>query len=460
MTRPLPPWFDDAKFGIFVHWTAAAVPAFAPVGPSPFDIAEHEGWEAAFARTPYVEWYLNSLSIEGSPVAEYHAEHHPDTPYDAFVAEFLAGHAGWDPAAWARLFRAAGAKYVVLVTKHHDGVTLWPSEIPNPNKENWASPRDCVGDLAAAVRAEGMRFGTYYSGGLDWSFGGLPITDFGSMIGAIPQTDEYLAYADAHWRELIDRYQPSVLWNDIGYPSNADLGALHDYYLERVPDGVVNDRFKWAAPTDEVHSDFLTPEYSTVGPPDGRKWESTRGMGTSFGYNRMEDPADYLSVDDLVRMVIDVTAHGGNVLLNVGPMGDGRIPWTQAERLLALGAWLDTNSDAIYDTRPWTSAPADQCGPTDGTTADGRDVRFTWSPTDGSVFATVIGARPAGDTGNAVVTFEVPDHVGAAGANGTVVTRLGHGRPLVWERTDECLTVHLTDVPAGDPAFVLRIAPA
>src|SRR3546814_20574319 len=90
-----------------------------------------------------------------------------------------------------------------------------------------------------------MRFGTYYSGGLDWTFGGLPMTDFSAMFAAIPQTPEYLAYADTHWRELIARYQPDLLWNDIGYPAAADLDGLLAEYSAAVPEGVVHNRFDW-----------------------------------------------------------------------------------------------------------------------------------------------------------------------------------------------------------------------
>src|SRR5262245_36516634 len=379
--RALPQWFDDAKFGIFVHWTAAAVPAFAPVGPSPFELAAEQGERAAFANSPYVEWYQNSLAIEGSPVQRHHAATYGDLPYEAFVQQFLSGHGGWNPHDWADLFARAGARYVVLVTKHHDGVLLWPSAHRNPKKPSWQSERDLVGDLAAAVRDRGMRFGTYYSGGLDWTFGGLPITDTASMLAAIPQTGEYMAYADAHWRELIDRYEPCVLWNDIGYPAAADLDALFSSYFDRVPDGVVNNRFDWVRQTaGQVHGDFVTPEYSTKGAP-GRKWESTRGMGTSFGFNREEGDDDYLSADDLVRMLVDVVAHGGNLLLNVGPSGEGTIPFVQARRLLAVGWWLHVNGAAIYGTRPWQRA--------DGKTADGLDVRFTAG--DDALYAIVLG---------------------------------------------------------------------
>ena len=438
--RTLPAWFDDAKFGIFVHWTAAAVPAFAPVGPSPFDLAAEQGQEAAFAQSPYVEWYQNSLAIDGSPVQRYHSATYGDLPYDAFVREFLDGHRGWSPHSWADVFQQAGARYVVLVTKHHDGVLLWPSAHPNPHKQAWQSERDIVGELATAVRDRNMRFGTYYSGGLDWTFGGLPITDFVSMVGAIPQSEEYLAYADAHWRELIDRYEPCVLWNDIGYPAAADLDALFGTYFDRVPDGVVNNRFDWVRQSaGQVHADFLTPEYLTEGAP-GRKWESTRGIGTSFGFNREEGDDDYLSADDLVRMVVEVVSHGGNLLLNVGPTGDGTIPFVQARRLLALGWWLQINGGAIYDTRPWQTA--------EGTTADGLDVRFTEGT--GCLYAIVLGTPRASH-------LELVD---VRADDGARVELLGHVDALRWTPTSRGIAVDLPGRPAAGPAITLRVSPA
>jgi alpha-L-fucosidase len=439
-TRPLPAWFDDAKLGIFVHWTAAAVPAFAPITESPFDLAGGGGgWEEAMRCSPYVEWYQNSISIEGSPAALHHAEVYGDRPYDDFVEQFLAGHAGWQPEPWADLFEAAGARYVVLVTKHHDGVLLWPSATPNPHKEHWASDRDLVGDLADAVRAREMRFGTYYSGGLDWTFGGLPMTDLMAMFSAIPQTPEYVAYADAHWAELIERYQPDVLWNDIGYPADADLDGLFERYYAAVPEGVVNNRFDWMAQTSgSKHCDFVTPEYSTTGDP-ARKWESTRGIGTSFGYNREESEATYLAPDELVRMFIDIVAHGGNLLLNVGPTADGTIPWAQAQRLLALGWWLRTNGEAIYGSRP---APR-----SDGMTGEGHDVRFT---TVGEALYAIVRGTPTSE----VIELDVTPPPGAD------VHLLGHDVALPWEATPGGARVTLPGQPAEAPALTIRISPA
>lgn len=437
-TRPLPQWFDDAKLGIFVHWTAAAVPAYAPITDSPFDLAASGGWEEAMRCSPYVEWYQNSLAIEGSPVRAHHEEHYGDLPYEAFVEQFLAGHAGWQPGPWADLFEAAGAKYVVLVTKHHDGVALWPTDTPNPFKDRWNSERDLVGDLGDAVRERGLRYGLYYSGGLDWTFVPPPIKDLPSMFAAIPQSPEYLEYADAHWRELIDKYRPDVLWNDIGYPASGDLDALFADYYAAVPEGVVNNRFDWMAQSSGAkHTDFTTPEYSTTGDPD-RKWEATRGIGTSFGFNREEDDDSYLAPDALVRMFVDVVSHGGNLLLNVGPTGEGTIPWVQAQRLLALGWWLRVNGEAIYGTRMWTRA--------EGTTTEGHDVRFTLGA-DGAVHAIVLGTPGSAEI--ELVDVAVP-------ADGTVEL-LGFDGPLAHRAGDAGTVVTLPGRPADAPALSLRI---
>jgi alpha-L-fucosidase len=255
------------------------------------------------------------------------------------------------------------------------------------------------------------------------------------MLGAIPQTAEYLDYADAHWHELIERYEPSVLWNDIGYPAAADLDALFASYFARVPDGVVNNRFDFVRQTTgDVHADFLTPEYSTEAPP-GRKWESCRGIGTSFGFNREEGAEDYLDASALVRMLVDVVAGGGNLLLNIGPTGAGAVPWLQAQPVLALGWWLRANGEAVYGTRPWPH-------PTSGRDA----VRFT--ATDDAVYA----IAPPPDQASSIA---LDVHLDA----GTEVALLGHDGTLAWQRERGGVRVHLPEVPASSPALSLRLAP-
>ena len=168
--------------------------------------------------TPYTEWYANAIKVTGTPSADFHRATYGDQPYEAFQTPFLDGLKAWDPARWAESFRDAGARYVVMVTKHHDGFCLWPSGVENPRRAGWNSRRDLVGELAASVRAAGMRFGVYYSGGIDWSFNREPLRTMADFMGSTPG-GRYPAYAEAQVRELIDRYEPSVLWNDISWPT-------------------------------------------------------------------------------------------------------------------------------------------------------------------------------------------------------------------------------------------------
>ena len=368
--RPLPQWYDDIKFGIFIHWGAWTVPCFAPVDHDMGDMMRSGDWKGVFRNSPYSEWYLNSLALEGSPVQRHHLEYYGDRTYASFMDEFHERSRGVDTARWVDLFEMAGARYVVPVTKHHDGFLLWHSDIPNPHRANWMSEADHIDRLATAVRARGMRFGLYYSGGLDWTFREPPIRDLRSLIDNIPSTDEYGEYATAHYHELIERFRPDVLWNDIGWPSNLDPNDLLAHYYAQVPHGVVNDRFNMlATKTGRLHADFFTPEYSTTA--SAKKWEVCRGIGRSFGYNRMENDSTFPSVDETIWMLADIVSRGGNLLLNVGPTADGVIPLRQAMHLTTLGWWLRVNGEAIFGTRPGGTLTA----------ADGRPVGVTHTAT-------------------------------------------------------------------------------
>src|SRR5699024_9704793 len=151
--------------------------------------------------------------IVGSPTYKHHlATYGKDFDYYQFAAAFNKGTAGWHPEDWASLFQKTGARYVVLTTKHHDGFRLWPSAVENPRapRAKITAKRDLVGDLTSAVRASGIKMGLYYSGGLDWTFTSEPIRNRADLMARVPQSPEYAKYADAHWRELTDRYQPSV----------------------------------------------------------------------------------------------------------------------------------------------------------------------------------------------------------------------------------------------------------
>lgn len=348
-SRPTPEWFLDAKLGIFIHWGAYSVPAWAePVGElGAVDPAE---W---FAHNPYAEWYWNTIRIEDSPAARHHRATYGDLGYDAFLDRWQAEH--FDPSDWVARFVAAGARYVVPTSKHHDGIALW--EAPGSGARNTVRRgprRDLIGAIHDAARAAGMRFGVYYSGGLDWSVADLPpIRSSGDVRGVRPNDAAYATYCAAQVRDLIDRYHPEVLWNDIEWPDagkhpwSFGLAELFEHYYARVPEGVVNDRFG------DTHHDYRTSEYQMHRENEAAPvWEHNRGLGFSFGYNQLEDERHWISPPELIAHFVDVVSRGGNLLLNVGPMADGTLPAGQCERLDALGAWNRSEGAALFGSRP------------------------------------------------------------------------------------------------------------
>ena len=415
----VPAWWRDAKLGIFVHWTPASVPGWAPVDVEIGDLMA-SGAPHPMASSPYTEWYENSLRFPDSPVAAHHRATHPGRTYASFADDFRAGLDQWDPGDWARRFRATGARYVVLVTKHHDGFCLWPSEVRNPHRDGWTTGRDVVGELAEAVRGEGLRFGVYYSGGLDWTFEDHPIGQFSDLLAGLPGGD-YPAYAAAQVRELVARYRPDVLWNDIMWPGDVrHLRAVVADYRRAVPDGVINDRFlprskawplvtsapgrraidasarrgaarhRGIVPPRPPLYDVRSPEYTVHPDIEHEAWECVRGLDRSFGFNRASDETHFLSRDELVWSFLDIVAKGGNLLVNVGPRGeDAQIPEAQLRRLDWLAEVVGPRSEGVAGTRPWVEA---------GTEAGGHDVRL-WTDA-GDV---VVAVRGAGATGELTV---------------------------------------------------------
>ncbi len=444
--HPLPAWFDDAKLGIFIHWGLYSVPAYAPNSGEMGKYVASGEWDKWFANNPYAEWYMNSYQIEGSPTQRYHrATYGASFDYFDFVPHFNAAVQRWDPAAWAALFKQIHARYVVLTTKHHDGFLLWPSRTPNPLIPDYHAARNLVGELGDAVRQAGLRMAHYYSGGIDWTFHPQVVQDLADLSKAVPQMPTYVAYANAHWRELIDDYGTEILWNDIAYPKAADLPALFADYYNKIPTGVINNRFSQTLDngqvggTNDVHFDFETPEYRSFSEIRTQKWESCRGIGASFGYNQNEGPEQYQSVRTLVHSLIDIVSKNGNLLLNIGPMADGTIPALQLERLLGLGAWLAVNGDAIFATRPWQRAE----GQTDG----GVDVRFT---RNAETLYTILL-----DTPNAGPMLLPGVHASAE----TTIRLLGRDETIPWRQRDAGVEVILQFALPDAPAHALAITP-
>ncbi len=436
-SHEIPTWFDDAKFGVFIHWGLYSVPAYA----EPTGKLHQVPWDKWFKHNAYAEWYLNTLRIVGSPTYEYHHKTHgPDFDYMDFVPKFNEEVANWNPDNMAQLFKDVHARYVVLTTKHHDGFLLWPSAIKNPNLPEGRrhAARDIVGELTESVRIRGMKMGHYYSGGLDWSFNPTPVVARSDVTGTIIHDPQYAKYADAHWRELIERYKPAILWNDIGYPETGDVVNIFADYYNRFPDGVVNNRWEVRKENSpQRHRDFVTPEYKTMEDIHEDKWETCRGMGYSFGYNRVEGQEQTIAEDELIHLLIDVTAKNGNLLLNVGPKANGSIPEIQKQRLRALGGWLDINGEAIFGTRPWTKAS--------GQTDNGIDLRFTRK---GETLYVILLSRPGGDK----VAIK-----GVAPAEGAQVNMLGAGE-CEWNAKTGGLTIKLPERYADAHAYTFKIS--
>ncbi len=444
-----PEWFNNAKLGIFIHWGLYSVPAYASTELSVEELFAEMGKEnpdmaklqaAArkwFINNGYAEWYLNSLRIKGSPTYEYHKENYGlEYNYYKFSEDFSRETLQWDSDAMAELFKKAGARYVVLTTKHHDGYTLWPSRVQNNNLPEDIQPvqRDIVGDLTQSVRKKGMRMGLYYSGGLDWTFNRTPIYDFSGLMATVPNSYEYGGIADAHLRELIEKYQPAILWNDITYPDQGNAkGIIADYY-NLIPDGVINNR--WG--TTLGLSDFDTPEYSKLDSIQQYKWETCRGLGHSFGYNKFEDDSHTLSSTDLVQLFVDIVSKNGNLLLNVGPKADGTIPEIQRSRLEDLGNWMAINGKAIYDTEPWKRSEAK--------TASGKEVRFTQK--DKALYVIFLG-KPGKNESIQELTL----------AKGSTIRLLEGGRELKWKQKGTTLEIRFPQDFDGKHAVALEVSP-
>jgi len=427
----VPLWYTRAKLGIFIHWGLYSVPGWAPLTHPDHDFSSVD----YIRNNPYAEWYYNTMRIDGSPTQAYHREHFgANFSYYDFAPVFNRESKKWNPDEWAKIFRQSGAKYVVLTTKHHEGFTLWPSSVLNPTlpADRQHAQRDIVGELTDAVRKQGLRMGVYYSGGYDWTFVPGPIRTSAEYETVKPQSEEYGKYANAQIHELIERYHPSILWNDIDWPKTGRALEVEADYYNAVPDGAIDDRFGIA------HADFRSPEFETPGQISKKKWEECRGLGRSFGYNRAEGEAETIAPGALIALLVDIVSKNGNLLLDVGPEADGTIPPVQMERLNALGAWLKQNGSAIYDTIPWERA--------EGKSAEGDELRFTRNGND--LFVTVLG-KPKAQT----ITIE-----NLPVKQGVEITELGDNNELSAKVQLENMRIVLRAPLKGKYAYSFKLA--
>ena len=314
------PWFPDAKFGIFIHWGIYAVDGV------------QESWSF----------------FEG------------DVPHDRYMAQldrFTAS--AYDPAAWARLFARAGARYAVLTSRHHDGVALWDTAQGELNvAARTPAGRDLVAPYVDALRAEGLKVGLYYSHS-DWShpdyattrYTGRPPEQENNPYAEVPEEEadpvaweRYLDYRDAQVHELTTRFRPDLLWFDGEWERAEEQWGIRELAAQiraEVPDCVLNARML-------SEGDYATPEQGVpIEPPTG-PWELCLTLNDSWGFQHHDQ--NYKSTGQLIRYFAETIGAGGNLLLSVGPREDGTIPAEQIERLEGMGDWIACHAEAVYGT--------------------------------------------------------------------------------------------------------------
>jgi alpha-L-fucosidase len=457
----VPEWYKDAKFGIFIHWGVYSVPAFGN------------------------EWYPRNMYREETEEYRHHiATYGPVDKfgYKDFIPMFKAQH--FDPVAWARLFREAGAQYVVPVAEHHDGFAMYDSGLSDWTAAKMGPHRDILGELAKAVRAEGLHFGAS-SHRVEHDF----FLGVGRQITSDVNDPKYAAfYGPAHNRlenkegtplsndftwvspawtadwlaraaEIVQKYHPDIMYFDwwIGQPSvRADLTRFAAFYYNTSLEhgdqvGVIN--YKDFAM--QEHSAVLDMERGQLGDIREPHWQTDTSVSNkSWGYIENDT---FKSPQFLVQQLIDIVSKNGNLLLNIGPRADGTIPEEVQKVLRDVGAWLKINGEAIYGTRPWKSYGE---GPTKVSAGSFHDMDtpgytsedFRFTAKGKTLYAIELGWPASGE----VVIHSIGSDATGNQKVGSVVL-LGSGLRLSFEQRPDGLHIKSPVQPEGKYAYCFRI---
>lgn len=416
--RPTPPWFSDAKFGIFIHWGVYSVPSWGPKG-------------------TYAEWYWDAMQNKKGETWKFHAKTYGENfKYQDFAPQFKAEL--FEPDQWADVFARAGARYVVLTSKHHEGFCLWPSaDSWNWNSVDVGPHRDLCGDLATAVRARGLKMGFYYSL-YEW-YNPIYRQDFPRYVRE---------HFQPQFKDLVNRYKPSIIFTDGEWEHSSAEWKSEDllaWLFNESPckdEVVINDR--WGKETRSHHGGYYTTEYGEVGGGEklaaSHKCEENRGIGSSFGYNRHETLDEYQTSYGLVCLLSNLVSRGSNLLLDIGPESDGTIPVIMQQRLIDMGDWLKVNGDAIYGTHPW-KVQGEGPTPAAKNPAEERkqlfqssDIRFTAK--DDTVYAISL-ALPTAE----IRIKSLGKTTGNTSRSISGVTLLGSQEPLKWKQEADALVI-------------------
>ncbi|KAI1207540.1 glycoside hydrolase family 29 protein [Annulohypoxylon truncatum] len=405
-----PEWFNNAKYGIFIHWGPYAV----------------TGWGNSSPYESYAEWFwwysTHHPQADPSDFYDYRLRTYgKDWAYDDTFPNFTAS--AYDPKAWVDLIADAGAKYFVITSKHHDGFSLFDAgSSSNRSALHYGPQRDVLGELfdAAAKYQPQLKRGTYfslpewfnpdfgpygfdqfdpatvpgtnswpgvqatnpYTGAVEPYTGRIPVDDFLTDV-MLPQMDT-LAYD----------YGTDIMWCDCGAANVTATFASSWFNAARKQDRQVAINSRCGVPQ---AADFDTPEYMRFGSAQRRKWESNQGMDPySYGYNQATPASAYMNATTLIYTLVDIVSKNGNLLLDVGPRADGTIVQAEVDRLREAGRWIKSHGEAVFDTTYWFVQSEIEGGP---------DVRFTQA--DGAFYVLFL-ERPAVEDGVVKVAAPVP----------------------------------------------------
>jgi alpha-L-fucosidase len=453
-----PEWFQDAKIGIYFHWGVYSVPAFGS------------------------EWYPRDMHLKDKREYKHHLATYGDPVeygYDKFVDQFKAEK--FDPAAWAKLFKQAGARFAGPVAEHHDGFAMWDSKVTPWNAADRGPKRDVTGELATAIRSEGMRLITTFHHCRNnlWEKDGkwtghydavkfdfpkaLEDPERAFLYGDMPR-EQFLDMWLAKLKEVIDNYQPDIIWFD------SWLDEVPEKYQTEFCAYYLNAAQKWGREVAIVRKQndlpieisVLDHEKSRESGMSERVWMTDDTISTgSWCYT---EDLKVKSTDQVLHSVIDTVAKNGIVLLNISPKADGEVPLDQQKVLIEFGDWLGKYGAAIYETRPWVAYGEGPTKEPRGGFSDAggflrlaytaADVRYTRSKDGKTVYAILLGQPTAGQE-MTLTSFAA----GAPGAEADVasVSLIG-GDAVTWRKEDSGLVLKFDAAPADKNAVALKVA--
>lgn len=469
----IPQWYRDAKFGIFIHWGVYSVPAFGS------------------------EWYPRQMYINkprrGVNFFEYHKKTYGSQKvfgYKDFIPEFKAEH--FDAGEWVRLFKDAGARYIVPVAEHHDGFPMYDCSFTKWNSVRMGPKRDIIRELEKATRNAGLKFGVSSHRAFNWMYYvrdkefdnsdpqlaglyGRPMPflfnkdadDYRKHFP--PQDDQFKDSWLARTCEIVDRYQPDLIWFDFGItpglreakhnenPFADHLRRFAAYYYNKTmktPNGIGVINYKWNAFSEK--SAVLDKERSKMAEIREPFWQTdTAVSSSSWGYTKDQK---YKTPDRLVDDLIDIVSKNGCLLLNVGPRSDGTIPSEDQEILRSIGQWLKINGEAIYGTTHWVTFGE---GPTAVSTehvSEAKDKPFTEADirfTTRNDVLYALGLKWPSDNSVKIKSLGISsDHIETKIKS---VSMLGVSQPLTWFQSEKELLVDLPEEHPSDYAYALKI---